>query len=303
MRTKLLDAFATANHGLVTRDAACRAGFSPATWYRALAGGELEPMYQNVARLYGSPDSRGQRIAAAVLAAQPGAIASHRSAAYLWGIPRPESDPVDIVLTRRTRGLTLGDVILHRPRDRKDLSPVLRRNIRTSNILRLLCDLGAVDPAGVSAAVGFVVTTRLASPYALRRAIEVHARRGRHGVPAFRDALEEWLISGQPIDSVLERSMHRLLKRYRLPAAEFHAHIAGYEVDFWITGTRLVLECDGWDFHGRTRHQFERDTDRNSTLIAAGFLPVHFCYCEITERPTVVVKRIRDALAQFPAAA
>jgi hypothetical protein len=148
-------------------------------------------------------------------------------------------------------------VIVHRPRDLKDLTPVLRQNIRTTNVLRLLCDLGAVDPTAVSNAVGHVVTTRLASPVALRAAIDRHSCRGRHGVPAFRAALEEWVIDGKPVDDVLETAMHRLLQDHHLPPAEFHARLAGYEVDFWIIGSPVVLECDGWEFHAKTRAQQE----------------------------------------------
>ena len=149
-----------------------------------------------------------------------------------------------------------------------DLSPVLRQNIRTSNMLRLLCDLGAVDPRSVPAAVGHVVTTGLASPVALRTAVDVHARRGRHGVPAFRDALDDWVLDGKPVDSVLEPAMRRLVAEYDLPPVEFHPIIRGYEVDFWIIDSPIVLECDGWETHGRNQVQFERDRVRDGELTA-----------------------------------
>ncbi len=103
------------------------------------------------------------------------------------------------------------------------------------------------------AAVGHVVTNGLASPVALRAAVDVHARRGRHGVPAFRDALDEWVLDGKPTDSVLEPAMHRLVDDHGLPPVEFHAVIGGYEVDFWIIDSPVVLECDGWETHGRNR--------------------------------------------------
>lgn len=201
-----LDEYAVEHHGLVTRQAAERRGMSRAAWYRALAAGLLDPLHPGVARLVGSAETREQRIAAAVMAAGPGAVASHRSAAHLWGIPRPEDDEIDVMLTERRREASLDGVVVHRPRDRRDLTPVLRQNIRTSNLLRLLCDLGAVDPRSVSAAVGHVVTQGLASPVALRAAVDVHARRGRHGVPAFRDALDEWVLDGKPTDRAAQRS-------------------------------------------------------------------------------------------------
>ena len=253
MRLDIMQSFAAANHGLVTRGAARRAGVSQSTWYRALETGTLQPVHAGVARLFGSMATREQTIAAAVLAAGHGAMASHRSAAYLWGVERPADDPIDIIVTSRGRSPDLAGVLVHRPRDRRDLSPHVRLGIRTSNILRMLCDLGAVDEPRVSEAVGHVVTNALASPRALRAAIDVHARRGRHGVPAFRRALGEWLIDDELVDSVLETEMNKLVKRFELPAMEFHAHICGYEVDFWVIDTPVVIECDGWGEHGRKR--------------------------------------------------
>ena len=252
-----------------------------------------------MARLPGWPETREQRIAAAVYAAGPGAMASHRSAAHLWGVPRPDGDPVDVILPVRSREAHLDGVVVHRPRDRRDLSPVLRLGIRTSNVLRFLCDLGAVDPPSVHAAVGHVLLQTLARPEDLRRAIDVHARRGRHGVPAFRAALTDWMLDDKPADSVLELSMRNLLRRYRLPPAQFHARIAGYEVDFWLPGTPVVLECDGWAYHGRTKAQHHRDTVRDNDLVVAGYIPVHFTYRMIHRDPQQVARRIRGALARW----
>lgn len=179
---------------------------------------------------------------------------------------------------------------------------MLRANIRSSNVLRLLCDLGAVDPESVHAAVGHVITTQLARPRDLQRAVEVHARRGRHGVPAFREALTAWMIDDKPVDSVLEPMMHGLLQRYGLPPAEFRARIAGYVVDFWITGTPIVLECDGWAYHGRTMAQHTRDSTRDNDLIMAGYVPVHVTYRMIHRTPGRVAAQIRAALSRWSSA-
>ena len=293
-----LSAYAEAHHGLVTRSAAKAAGMSRAGWYRAITDGRFEPLHPAVARMRGTARTREQAIAAAVLAV-PTALASHRSAAYLWGIPRPDDDPVELIVPKRTRSPALEAVIVHRPRDLRDLSPVLKHNITTTNVLRLLCDLGAVDPNGVSSAVGHVVSNRLASPVALRRAIDRHARRGRHGVPAFRDALEEWLIDGRPADSVLETAMARLFETYRLPPFEFHARVAGREVDFRIIGTPVVLECDGWEFHAKTRAQQEADAARDAHLAEHGHVCVRFTYHQIVRRPAEQARRIRAVVQRW----
>ncbi len=294
-----IESLAQDHHGLVTRAGVKGRGVSRSAWYRALAAGVIEPVHPGVARLVGTSDTPEQRIAAAVLGAAQGAMASHRSAARLWGVPRPPEDPIDVMLPDRRRESTLAGVVVHRPRDCKDLSPVLRSGIRTSNVLRMLCDLGAVDPATVAAAVGHVVTTGLASPVALRNAVEVHARRGRHGVPAFREALDEWVIDGKPVDSVLEPAMRRLGEEHRLPAMEFHAVICGYEVDFWIVGSPVVLECDGWDTHGRNRAQFERDRVRDARLATEGYITVRFTHRQLTQRAAQTAERIRAVLQRW----
>lgn len=294
-----IELFALDNHGLVTRAAAARAGVSTSAWYRKLDNGLYIPVHPNVARLYGSPETREQRIAAAVLAAGPGAMASHRSAAYLWGIPRPEDDPVDIIVVSRTRGLRLEGVIIHRPRDDRDLTPVLRSNIRVCNVLRWCCDLGAVDRPGVRPAVLYIVSHAIASPVALRTACNVHTRQGRHGVPAFRAALDEFVIDGKPVDSILESTMRDVAKRFNLPPMEFHAKVAGYEVDFLVTGTPIVLECDGWDSHGLNQRQFERDRDRGADLVAEGYIVVHFTYRRLVRDPRWVANKVRRAVARW----
>ena len=197
------------------------------------------------------------------------------------------------------RGVRTSVSSVHRPRDLKDLTPVLRTNIRATNILRTLCDLGALDAPAVPAAVGHVVTTGLASPAALRKAVDRHARRGRPGVPALRDALDDWVLDGKPVDSLLEPAMRRLLQRYGLPPAEFHAVIAGYEVDFWIADSPIILECDGWSTHGLDRVQFEKDRVRDAELAALGCVVLRFTYRALITRPGKEAERIRRNLVRW----
>jgi very-short-patch-repair endonuclease len=293
MELARLDPFTRRHHGLITRSAFRAAGFSDRSWYRALDVGLFELVHRNVARMIGTEHTREQAICAAVLTAGAGAIASHRSAAHLWGIPRPDDDPIDVLLVHRSREAVVDGAFVHRPRDHKDLTPARRVNIPTTNILRTLCDLGAVDAPAVTGAVGHVVTTGLASPAALRAAIDRHARRGRPGVPALRDALDDWVIDGKPVDSLLEKTMTRLLRRFGLPPAEFHPIVGGYEVDFRITDSPIILECDGWSTHGRNRLQFERDRQRDVELTALGYVVLRFTYRALTTRPAKEAERIR----------
>lgn len=300
MNLRLVEPFALAHHGLVTLDAVRQAGLSKSTWNRAVIDGQLELVHPGVARIVGSARTRHQLVAAAVLAAGKGAVASHRTAAGLWGIERPPDDPLELILPERTRQATLRGVIVHRPRDQLDLGAVFRFSIPTSKLLRMLCDLGAVDRGGVHAAVGHVVTHGLASPNSLATAVGMHSRRGRPGVPAFREALDDWLVEGKCLDSELERRMKNLVKRAGLPPIEFHpAPILGYEVDFHVTGTPIVLECDGWEFHDKRRAKFERDRRQDAELTAAGYITVRFTWTMLTRQPQWVASMIGNAVRRW----
>ena len=77
-----LDDWATAHHGVVSMEVS---GLTRSSWYRAVRSGQLDQLHPGVARLHGTPDTAEQRIMAAVLAVGRPALASHRSAAHLWG--------------------------------------------------------------------------------------------------------------------------------------------------------------------------------------------------------------------------
>lgn len=300
MDLRRVEGFASRHHGVVTLAAAQQAGVSLSSWYRAHDHAVLERLYPGVSRIVGSPATRHQQVTAAVLAVGPDAMASHRTAAELWGIPRPAGEPIDVIVSRRARSSALGSHIrLHRPRDHRDLVPVNRWGIPTTNAVRTLCDLGAVDRAGVTGAVGHVLSTRLATWAALDRGIARHAGYGRHGVVAFREALQTWLLDGKPADSVLELAMRKLLRTYGLPPVEFHPKICGYETDFRIIGTRILIECDGWTTHGLDRKQFERDRERDRVHSAAGFVTMRFTYGDIVRSPAATARDIRRELQRW----
>ncbi len=297
MRTSTIDDLATANHGVIGQSTS---GLSRSSWYRALAAGQLEQLYPGVARLHGTARTTEQRIAAALLAAGAGALASHRSAAHLWGMARPADDPVDVIVVGARRRFAAHDgIVVHRPRDLERLLPLRRSGLACTNILRTLLDLGAVDRDAVIDAVGHVISSKLATLDAIESAVIQHSEHGRTGVVALREAVSEWSIDRKPADSLLEATMLRLVRRHRLPPVEFHPTICGHEVDFRVIGTRVILECDGWTYHGLQRGTFERDRQRDADLLAAGWIVLRFTYRAITTRPKDTADRIAATIARW----
>ena len=263
----LADRYARRHRGLLSFE---ESGLTRRQWNAAIARGEVEARVRNVVRLYGAPTTMEMRIEAAVPAGGPDAQASHRSAASIWGADRPADDPIDIILPRRSRQARLSNVVVHRPRDMGQLRPVWRMGIATTDPLRTLLDLGAVDKHGVDAALLRFVVDGFVTPLAVRAALVRHSQRGRHGVVALRGALERWSLGDKPADSDLEALMGEVLARFGLPRAEFHAHVGGYEVDFLISGSNVIVECDGWSTHGADHDQFEFDRFRDADLLSQG---------------------------------
>jgi very-short-patch-repair endonuclease len=193
----------------------------------------------------------------------------------------------------------LPDVVVHRPRDLRQLRPVWRVGIATTDPLRTLVDLGATDPTGVDAALMRFVVDGFVTPRAVRAALVRHSKHGRHGVVALRSALDRWSLGDRPVDSDLEALMAEILDTFGLPSAEFHAYVGGYEVDFWIKNSNVVIECDGWSSHGADHEQFEFDRVRDADLLAKGIITQRVTWRQMTRSPRSVAGRIEATLAEW----
>ncbi len=299
MRLSDHDTWAREHHGLLTLAAS---GLSNDAWQRATRAGSLIEVHRHVARLPGAPITTRQRIAAAVLAAGDGAMASHSSAAVLWDLhdaAAAHGPFVHVTVRDARRHPRVNGVVLHRPTDRVRLRPQRRDGIACTNALRTLCDLGADDPTLVVPAVGRALRAGLVDLDALITATLEHGKQGRSGIPALRAAVDEWMIDHRPADSVLETAFANLVRRHRLPAVIFHERIEGWEVDFRFVGTAVIVECDGWGSHGLERAQFERDRRKDLDLTAAGWQVLRLSYRAIVTDPADTAARVRRTLDRW----
>lgn len=78
------------------------------------------------------------------------------------------------------------------------------------------------------------------------------------------------------------------------------AHIGAMRVDFMIISRfanetrKCVVECDGHDFHERTKEQAERDRSRDRKLQAVGFRVFRFTGREINRSAFSCAKEVLD---------
>jgi very-short-patch-repair endonuclease len=292
----LLTAFADRQRGLVTWPQASSAGMSRWTWQRAQTAGRLAPVFHGVCRFPEYPVTPQQTILAGVLSCGDGALASHRSAAYLWGVEIAGDEPVDVTVARRGRSPERPGLALHRPLDLVDLRPSRRDGIPTTNPLRVLVDLGAVAPDLVERALEHFVIRGLVSRRAAEATLARHRGRGRHGVAALAGALDTWALGDKPPDSVLEPAMARIVKVHGLPAFVFHLRVGRFIPDFAWPAPRVIAEVDGWEKY-TTRGAFEAQMARDAELQALGWMVVHFTWLQVVRRPGLVVERLNRAFA------
>lgn len=295
MRLSDFDDWARAHHGIITLDAS---GLSRAAWYRAINAGTIEQLHPHVARLPGTPHTVEQRIVAAVEAVGAGCLASHRSAARLWGLPRPVDDPVDVLLTSTRRDVRLDGVVVHRTRDLTRLTAHRRFGVACTDIVRTLLDLGAVDRSGLHDAVGHAIAGGLVTLETLDAATVEHAGPGRAGVADVRDAIADWSTDDKPTDPMLHFTFDRLARRHGLPPLEFRPTVDGITVDARVSGTAVLVECDAWTDRRRDHDRVERSRTIDAQLAAAGWIVVRCTYRAVTTRPSATAKRVMAAIGR-----
>lgn len=65
-----------------------------------------------------------------------------------------------------------------------------------------------------------------------------------------------------------------------------------YVVDIVIERLKLVVELDGWEFHGKHKAGFERDREKDRLLLLEGFRVVRFTAGEVLRDPMTVMETL-----------
>ncbi len=89
--------------------------------------------------------------------------------------------------------------------------------------------------------------------------------------------------------------MLALIRDAGLPAPRANVRVQGLEVDLHWPDQRLIVEVDGFRFHG-TRRAFERDRRRDSLLHAAGERVMRVTWRQLEDAPLMVVAQVAGAL-------
>jgi predicted transcriptional regulator of viral defense system len=280
---------AARQHGVVARSKLRDAGVSGAAVARMVASGWLTPIHAGVYLVAGSALTQRARWMAAVLAGGKEAVLSHRSAGELWGMLEPIEGPTHVTVPNGRR--THNGIVLHRTRDRAH--HVARHSIPVTTPSRTLIDLAAATSAQrLRQALETADRHGLLDVTELSRLLD--ASSGRKGTGHLASLLAHY----RPVPetrSELERRFLRLCRDGGLPPPAVNVPVASLEVDFLWPEARLVIELDGYAFHG-DRASFERDRRRDAILQLAGYRVLRVTHRRLVEEAASVVDELRTML-------
>jgi very-short-patch-repair endonuclease len=269
--------------GAVSAAQLAAAGFSRRAIQHRLATGVLTRVHRGV-YLLGAV--RGPWFAehAALLACGARAVLSHWTALALWGLAER---PAQVHVTRPATGHAPAGVRVHRG----TIEDVRRRHgLPVTSPARALLDVASSMPA--------VDLARLVEEAQVQRLVtraELADARHRHGTAALRAVLQR---DDQPslTRSEAERRLLALIRAARLPAPVTNARVGRFEVDMLWRQERLVVEVDGFAFHG-SRSAFERDRRRDAQLLALGYRVLRITWRQLVEEPEAVIAALAAALS------
>jgi very-short-patch-repair endonuclease/alkylated DNA nucleotide flippase Atl1 len=285
---------AAKQHGAITRGQAMDLGMSSPAVGRRVSSGEWIRVFQGVYRLAGARDTWEQTVMAGCLAAGRGAVASHRSAATLLGMP---GVPRWVEITvARPRSVSVEGIIVHRARvlpseDVRQLS-----GIPGTTPARTIADLALIYPA---TRVGPMLDYAIARRLVTRAQLEARAT-GRKHDDVLRDLLDERPATARPMGSEFEACLFRGLRDagLPLPVAQYRVlMLDGSEVflDFAYPDVKLAIEADSYLWHASLA-DWQRDRARNNELVALGWSILPLTYDLVVHTPADAARQVGCAL-------
>ncbi|MDQ6806141.1 MAG: DUF559 domain-containing protein [Actinomycetota bacterium] len=230
-------------------------------------------------------------LTAALLAAGPGAVLSHATAAWWWGLIEERPRVIEVSVPPGRRAVSRMDLRIHRPRQ---LERTHHRRLPITPVIQTLLDFAASAPLyQVRHALAEAEYLELVELDRVREALG----RGRPGSARLRAALERHQPELAMTRSRLERDFLALCEAAGLPTPEVNVRVCGYLVDAVWREQRVVVELDGLKGH-RTPAQLEHDHERDLVLRQNGFEGRRYTWQQVRRKGREVIADVpRSVLA------
>lgn len=271
-------------------------GYTKSSVAKAAKAGRLYRIHRGVYVVGHRRLSWHGRCMAAVLASSP-SVASHLSAAWLWGLL--QSRPGTLHITSRTGRRAQRSFVAHVAQ----LPPVdrtVRDGIPVTSLPRTVLDISVDKP--VRTVQRYIQRTVDGKHFDLRAMRELLERTAGHrGRAAVLLALETYDEKPVFTRSGLERRFLEVVTAAGLRAPSMNAFVAGREIDAYWEGERFGVELDVYETHG-SRLSFEEDRERDDELLLAGIETTRVTGPRLDREPEAVVDSIRRHLERRAAA-
>jgi hypothetical protein len=296
---------AARQHGLVTTGQVRERGGTSSLVTRRCRAGHWQRIAPGVYRIGGAPATFSQRVMAAVLWAGPGAVASHRTAARLWGLIPGLAVPVEVTVplgrSLRRRGL-----VVHRSRDLALAAPRTLDGVPVTGLARTLLDLGAVAPERVPRALTAARRQHGLAWDEILQVLVAHRRRGRSGLGPLRALVGEH-YEDLMTDSTTEDEAYEILMASGAvprPTSQVEVRCAdgvAVTIDFGWPEWGALLEIFGVD-HLTNEPLQHLDLHRRNQIELAGHSLLIYTGRLLRRQPDQFVHDVRTMLARrgFP---
>ncbi|MFA4929522.1 MAG: type IV toxin-antitoxin system AbiEi family antitoxin domain-containing protein [Patulibacter sp.] len=280
-------------HGLITTRqlAACGLGRGAIAHRRSV--GVLIPVAPRVLAVGRPAEGALARHLAAVLSIEREAWLSHRSAAAVWDLtPFEARQPVDL-LVEGTPPRSRPDVRIRQTKRLDQADRGLRKGLPVTGIARTVVDLaGVLATDRVERVVAEAFALHRCRPADVRAALERTPTRRGHGT--VRAVLEQ-ADGPRRTRSEAERRFLEMVRTAGIESPRTNAKVGRYEVDAVWARERVIVEIDGYAFHG-SRHRFEHDRRKDAELQAAGWIVFRVTWRGLTDDTLATVARLSAVL-------
>jgi very-short-patch-repair endonuclease len=280
-------------YGVVATRQLAALGYSAGAVSDAAAAGRLHRVHRGVYAVgHRLIDDYG-RCLAAVLHCSPGALLSHGSAAWLWGLYRYPPNRIDV--TAPTRRHSKRTIAVHYARlTRADIAE--HEGIPVTSVARTLLDqAAAVSDERLGRLLERAEELEL---FDLGAVDELLGRAGRHpGIRRLKRGLAIYRDNAAFVRSRTEKRFLDLVEKAGLPRPATNVYVSGFELDAYWDRERFAVEIDAFETHG-TRGAFERDRIREDDLQLLGIEMIRVTGARMGREPAAVARRVGDHLAR-----
>lgn len=291
-RHRELAELATRQHGVVATGQLDALGYGRNSVAKAAKAGRLHRIHRGVYVVGHRRLSWKGRCIASVLASSP-SLASHWSAAWLWGLL--QSRPGTLHVTCRSGRRAERSFVVH-VAHLASADRAMRDGIPVTSLSRTILDIAVgSEPKTIGR---YIEGADEAKVFDLREMRELLDRTtGHQGAGKVRTALDAYRPQRKFTRSGLERRFLELVREAGLPEPAMNAFVAGHELDAYWEDARFGVELDVYETHG-SRLSFEDDRVRDDDFLHAELITTRVTGVRLDCEPDAVIDSVRRHLAR-----